>query len=277
MDFHPAQTLSTSVESIDFTQFDFTKQCAHTQKNYFDDTDFKYNTNQLDDAHPTDTFEISYSLYDDKASILQNMYFQENLVHGNFNKDYINNQTEINYKMRRMLIDYLIEVTSNWGYQSKTLFSAVGLLDLFLSKQNTTKDKLQLVGIVCLLITAKFHEPKPYGITAYSYVTDGACTCEEILEYEKFILSSIDYQINYYTYYDFCEALSYLSDLTEDEHDYMKTLQYACVNKYKILQFKPSIIAKSFLYLTSKKFKKLTLQEGGSDMMHCIDFLLKNL
>ncbi len=277
MDFHPAQTLSTSVDSIDFTPFDLSKFCSHTQKNYFDDTDYKYNTNQLDHAHPTDTFEISYSLFDEKSSILQNMYYQENCFQGNFNKDYINNQTEINYKMRRMLIDYLIEVTSNWGYQSKTLFCSVGLLDFYLSKSNTTKDKLQLVGIVCLLIAAKFHEPKPYGITAYSYVTDGACTSQDIIEYEKVILSCIDYQINYYTYNDFCEALTFFSDLSDDELDYMRSLEYACINKYKLLQFKPSIIAKSLIYLTRKKFKKITLQEADTDMIQCIEFLVKNL
>lgn len=58
--------------------------------------------------------------------------------------------------MRRILVDWLIELHSKFRMFSETIFTVVNILDRYLSKKNTTRKQLQLVGIAALYIAAKY-------------------------------------------------------------------------------------------------------------------------
>ncbi|KAB7504540.1 G1/S-specific cyclin-E1 [Armadillidium nasatum] len=51
-------------------------------------------------------------------------------------------------------------------------------------------------GITCLFIAAKIEEIYPPKLSEFSYVTDGACTDEEILEYELIILKGLQWSLS---------------------------------------------------------------------------------
>jgi cyclin B len=46
---------------------------------------------------------------------------------------YMNNQTDINDKMRAILIDWLVDVCQKFKLKAQSLFIAVSLIDRFLS------------------------------------------------------------------------------------------------------------------------------------------------
>lgn len=47
------------------------------------------------------------------------------------------------------------------------------------------------IGITCLFMAAKMEEIYPPKLTEFAYVTDGACTDEDLLDMEKILLMVI--------------------------------------------------------------------------------------
>lgn len=121
--------------------------------------------------------------------------------------------------MRSILIDWLNEVCEVYKLHRETYFLAVDYIDRYLSlKKELKKNHLQLLGITALFIAAKVssstslsvfqaidsnqslthqaEEIYPPKIGEFAYVTDGACTDEDILREELLILSALDWKIN---------------------------------------------------------------------------------
>ena len=69
---------------------------------------------------------------------------------------YMDRQTEISISMRSILVDWMVEVQESFELNHETLYLAVKLVDLYLSKVVISRDKLQLVGSTALFIACKF-------------------------------------------------------------------------------------------------------------------------
>ncbi|XP_028158965.1 G1/S-specific cyclin-E1-like [Ostrinia furnacalis] len=99
-------------------------------------------------------------------------------------------------RMRAILLDWLNEVCEVYKLHRETFHLTVDYVDRYLT---TTKDvhkgQLQLIGITCLFIAAKVEEVYPPKIGEFAYVTDGACTSEEILIEELLILRELSWSI----------------------------------------------------------------------------------
>ena len=65
-------------------------------------------------------------------------------------------QTELTCDMRAVLVDWLVEVQESFELNHETLYSAVRLVDLYLSHNTVNKENLQLVGTTAMLISSKF-------------------------------------------------------------------------------------------------------------------------
>lgn len=65
-------------------------------------------------------------------------------------------QTELTCDMRAVLVDWLVEVQESFELNHETLYSAVRLVDLYLSRTTVNKENLQLVGTTAMLISSKF-------------------------------------------------------------------------------------------------------------------------
>lgn len=55
-------------------------------------------------------------------------------------------QMDINSDMRRILVDWLIDVHARFSLKSETLHKSVFFMDRFLSKEDIHRNSLQLVG-----------------------------------------------------------------------------------------------------------------------------------
>jgi cyclin E len=70
-------------------------------------------------------------------------------------------------------------------------------LDRYLAgADNVPKNRLQLIGVTCLFIGAKLEEIYPPKLQEFAYVTDGACTEEEILVMELEILKKLNWSLS---------------------------------------------------------------------------------
>ncbi|KAM7513212.1 hypothetical protein LguiB_012087 [Lonicera macranthoides] len=65
-------------------------------------------------------------------------------------------QIDVTHTMRGILIDWLVEVSEEYELVPDTLYLTVNLIDRFLSKNYIEKQRLQLLGITCMLIASRF-------------------------------------------------------------------------------------------------------------------------
>jgi G2/mitotic-specific cyclin-B, other len=117
-------------------------------------------------------------------------------------------QTDINEKMRAILVDWLIEVHYKFKLMPETLFLTVNLIDRYLDKVDVVRTKLQLVGVTAMLIACKYEEIYAPEVRDFVYITDKAYTKEEILQMEFLMLSTLDFCICAPSSFRFLERFS---------------------------------------------------------------------
>ena len=99
--------------------------------------------------------------------------------------------------MRSILVDWLIEVHCKFHLLPETLYLAINLMDRYLSFNQVTLPRLQLIAISSLLIAAKFEEVNLPKLSNYSYITDNAYSNDEIKQAEFVILNKLQYNIGW--------------------------------------------------------------------------------
>lgn len=98
--------------------------------------------------------------------------------------------------MRTILFDWLSQASAECRFYRETYHLAVDYTDRFLSAQiNIDKLDLQLVGVTCLFIAAKYEEIHPPLVEELADLTSGAYTAEEIIHQETIILDSINWDL----------------------------------------------------------------------------------
>jgi len=109
--------------------------------------------------------------------------------------NYMDQQKDINAKMRAILIDWLVEVHMKYQLRPETLFLTVNLIDRYLSQMSVVRKRLQLVGVAAMLIASKFEEIDPPKVNDFVYITDNAYTRDDILLMECTMLTTLGFNI----------------------------------------------------------------------------------
>lgn len=73
-----------------------------------------------------------------------------------------------------------MEVTEEYRLVPETLYLTVSYIDRYLSSKEINRDKLQLLGIACLLIAAKYEEICPPQVEELCYITDNTYIKDEV-------------------------------------------------------------------------------------------------
>ena len=103
----------------------------------------------------------------------------------------------IQERMRAVLFDWLIEVCEVYRLHRETFYLATDFIDRYLAKTtDVPKTRLQLLGVTCLFIAAKIEEIYPPKLSEFTYVTDGACSDEEILNMELVVLKELNWGLS---------------------------------------------------------------------------------
>ncbi|CAK8535735.1 unnamed protein product [Lathyrus sativus] len=163
-------------------------------------------------------------------------------------------QRDITPSMRGILVDWLVEVSEGYKLQANTLYLAVYLMDWFLSKSFIERQKLQLLGITCMLIASKYEEINAPHVEDFCFITDNTYTKEQVLQMESLVLKSLAYQLFAPTTKTFLRRFlraaqaSYKRPSIELEYlaNYLAELT---LMSYSFLNFLPSMIAASAVFL----------------------------
>lgn len=70
--------------------------------------------------------------------------------------NYLQRQPHLTRWMRTLLVDWMVEVQESFEMNHETLYLAVKIVDIYLSKVQIEKEKLQLVGCAALFLSSKY-------------------------------------------------------------------------------------------------------------------------
>uniref|UniRef100_A0AAV1TDB1 Cyclin B n=1 Tax=Peronospora matthiolae TaxID=2874970 RepID=A0AAV1TDB1_9STRA len=164
---------------------------------------------------------------------------------------YMARQSDVNPKMRAILVDWLIDVHYKYGLLSQTLHIAVLLIDHYLEKDLTIgRQRLQLVGVSAMLIASKYEEIYPPQAEDFAKITDNAFTRDEVVQMEAKILATISYRVTFPTAFQFMKRFLKASRSCDDRVEHFA--HYAIdrsLQEYKLIKYLPSTIAASAVHI----------------------------
>ena len=162
-------------------------------------------------------------------------------------------QSEINERMRIILLDWLIDVQLKFKLLPETLFLTINIIDRYLSISKATKENLQLIGITSMLIACKYEEIYFPEIKDFIYMTDDTYSKNEVLQMEYEILKKLEFNITNPSSLRFLEIYNFYLKLDNKIYFLAKYFLELSLVNYKQIKFLPSIIATSAIYLSKKQ------------------------
>ncbi|XP_058081114.1 putative cyclin-A3-1 isoform X1 [Magnolia sinica] len=164
-------------------------------------------------------------------------------------------QKDVTANMRAILVDWLVEVAEEYKLISDTLYLTVSYIDRFLSLNNLNRQKLQLLGVSCMLIASKYEEISPPHVEDFCYITDNTYTKEEVVKMETDVLKFLNFEMGNPTIKTFTRRFLMAAQENSKQGDLkleflgnylaeLSLLDYGCV------RFLPSMIAASVIFIT---------------------------
>jgi len=179
-------------------------------------------------------------------------------------------QQDINPSMRGILIDWLVEVAEEYKLVPDTLYLTVSYIDRFLSCNVVTRQRLQLLGVSCMLIAAKYEEICAPQVEEFCYITDNTYGREEVLEMERRVLNELKFELTTPTTKSFLRRFVRAAQAsykvpTLNLEFLGNFLAELTLLEYGFLPFLPSMIAASAVYMA-----KLTLDSSTCPWDHTL-------
>ncbi|KAK8642872.1 hypothetical protein V6N13_012199 [Hibiscus sabdariffa] len=216
-------------------------------------------------------------------------------------------QKDINPSMRAILIDWLVEalvpspssinisriqfqmqVAEEYRLVPDTLHLTVNYIDRYLSGNTMNRQRLQLLGVACMMIAAKYEEICAPQVEEFCYITDNTYFKEEVLEMESSVLNYLKFEMTAPTakcfLRRFVRAAQGINEVPLMQLECMANyIAELSLLEYSMLCYAPSLVAASAIFLAKfilvpeKKPWNSTLQHytlyKPSDLVKCVNDL----
>ncbi|KAL4278337.1 hypothetical protein GQ457_03G032370 [Hibiscus cannabinus] len=194
-------------------------------------------------------------------------------------------QKDINSSMRAILIDWLVEVAEEYRLVPDTLYLTINYIDRYLSGNMMNRQRLQLLGVACMMIAAKYEEICAPQVEEFCYITDNTYFKEEVLEMESSVLNYLKFEMTAPTskcfLRRFVRAAQGINEVPLMQLECMANyIAELSLLEYSMLCYAPSLVAASaiflakFILIPSKKPWNSTLQHytlyKPSDLFECV-------
>ena len=199
--YNSDKNINNNVMNIDLT----IKQQTPSKKSYLD-----ININNKINVTPNKLVFKPYLTSKDKNKYDENLILENNIKELHEQKtNYLIYQPDLNIRKRFMLIDWIMEVSSQLHFKRKTYYSCINLIELYFSKCIVNTNQIQLVGIACLLISAKNEEIIIPKLAVFTQVCDNLYTKSDIRNQEVLILKTLHWKIQYISLCDLGNLLTF--------------------------------------------------------------------
>lgn len=165
------------------------------------------------------------------------------------NPRYIEHQPDLEWKMRGILVDWLIEVHTRFRLLPETLFLAVNIIDRFLSYEVVSLDRLQLVGVTAMFIASKYEEVLSPHVANFSHVADETFSDKEILDAEKHILATLEFNMSYPNPMHFLRRISKADNYDIQTRTLGKYLMEISLLDHRFVPYRQSHVGAAAMYL----------------------------
>ena len=199
-------------------------------------------------------------------------------------------QKDINEKMRKILVDWLIDVHLKFNLFPETLFLTINIMDRYLSKKSINRKYLQLLGITSMFIAGKYEDIYPPDIKQFLFMTNNAYKREELIKLESDILDKIEFNLTFPTSLRFLEIYKTKINLKEKDFYRCRYFIEIALFDYNCCHFSPSLIAAASIFLNfmikinknkdNKYSEKTMLKDLGYDLKElnpCLKYLIKGI
>ena len=170
--------------------------------------------------------------------------------------NYMANQSEVTWKMRSVLIDWLVEVHWKLKLLPETLFLTVNLIDRFLSVRSVSLAKFQLVGITATLVASKYEEILSPSVSNFVYLSDGSYDEQEILKAECYMLNSLSFVLSSPNPYVFLRRVSKADNYDVQTRTLAKYFLETSLLDPVFLKYRPSQVAAASIFLARKMLNR---------------------
>jgi len=175
------------------------------------------------------------------------------------NPNYFLKQTNIRPRMRTILFSWMTEVHLQFELKEVVLWASFQICDRFLSKVNTHREKLQLVGCTSIWIASKYHEIYPPLASDLVHMSDSAFTRSDIIAMEVRICETLGYKFSIPNAFQFLDRFTEVAINSIKEtrlKNRVKWLARYAMERFhmqvKALQYCPSLLAAGALFAALK-------------------------
>ncbi|XP_038725090.1 cyclin-A1-4-like [Tripterygium wilfordii] len=164
-------------------------------------------------------------------------------------------QKDITACMRATLVDWLVEVAEEYKLLPETLFLTVNYIDRYLSGNVMNRQQLQLLGVACMVIAAKYEEICPPRVDEFCYITDNTYQKEEVLHMESSVLNYLKFEMTAPTVKCFLRQFVRVAQATNE----ISSMKFECLANYivelslldyNMLRYSASLTAASAIFLS---------------------------
>ena len=179
------------------------------------------------------------------------------------NPRYMDQQQEIQWTMRAVLMDWVVQVHQRFNLLPETLFLTVNYIDRFLSCKVVSLGKLQLVGATAIFVAAKYEEVQCPTIAEIIFMVDGGYTADELLKAERFMLSMLQFELGWPGPMSFLRRISKADDYDLETRTLAKYFLEVTVMDERFVGCTPS-----FLAAGAHCMARLMLRKGDWSQSH---------
>jgi hypothetical protein len=163
--------------------------------------------------------------------------------------DYLSNQIDVKVGHRNTVVKYMYQVVDKSELSLDIYFLSVYMFDMFLSYHRERKDNLRLLSIVCISIAVKILATDLVFISDLIKVSGIENTQREFFEKELEVCEELNFSFLTSNTYLFIKELVKKYNLKDESVKSLTFLALLTSTSYKILKYKPSLIAEACLYL----------------------------
>ncbi|KAM9910130.1 hypothetical protein OXX69_004798 [Metschnikowia pulcherrima] len=203
------------------------------------------------------------------------------------NPEYLYTQSQLKPKMRSILVDWLVEMHERFRLLPETLFLAINIMDRFMSVEIVEIGRLQLLATGSLFIAAKYEEVFSPSVKNYAHFTADSYTEQDILEAEKYILTTLQFDLSYPNPMNFLRRISKADDYDVQSRTLGKYLLEISIVDHHFIGVLPSLCAAAAMYISRLILGKSPVWHGNlihysggykvDDMHDCVRLLVRYL
>lgn len=177
---------------------------------------------------------------------------------------------------RGILVDWLIQVQNHLKLDQQTVHMAVSMIDQFLARKTISLSKVQLLGITCIFVAAKFEERFAPTIESLLHLTDDSYVFSEVIQMELLVLKVLKFNLSVPTPMVFLErALKVVNSQKNVKVEYLsRYLLDLALPHFKLLQNASSLKATAVVYLATVLVQS---SRDASDSAHTHNIWLQSL